>query len=331
MRIGKIISIFFLFISLFGEVLATDHDHDRILRAFQECIEWDIEDIVISSIDGGLTNTNYKVTVNGTPYFFRLSSQQNALLNISLYNEYEASKAASDAAIGPKIIAYCPQEAILVTEFITPVNTKVDAKDLEMQRRFCESIRALHALKITLSEKFCPYETIELYRKNALQIGVVLPEAVEETILPLIEKIRLTIEENSIWVPCHNDLHAGNLLDDGEKIWLIDWEYAAMGDPLFDVAAIASVEGFTDEETEHLLKTYLRRDSVTKEELRSFLFKCALVDIRFGFWCFLQASISSLEYDFVKDGKSYFKNGLEKLRAITENDSKNKIVLAISH
>jgi thiamine kinase-like enzyme len=308
------------FLLLFGYLSAADittaTDTDRIYRAVQYVPEWKNENLSISPLEGGLTNPNYKVYINGIPYFFRLGIVQNTLLNTSLEMEYATSMAAGAAGIAPKIISYCPQEGVLVSEFIETAVSKIDVRNLDQQRRYCATIRSLHSLKATFPRKLCPYETIELYRKNAIEIGASLPKFVEEAILPLIHQIRSTLDDKVSFVPCHNDLHSGNFLDDGIFVWLIDWEYAAMGDPLFDLATLPSVEGFSDSEMEALLRTYLGQDSLSKEEIRSFLFKCALSDVRWGLWCYLQDKSSLIEYDFIELGEYFLNKALLRLRSL---------------
>ncbi len=306
-----IFRLLFLFCIFIADLSASDKE--RIFRALQENPEWRSENATLSPISGGLTNQNYKVIINDVPYFFRLGCQENPLLNISLEKEYLAAAAAERLGIAPKILHYSPQECVLISEFI-PASEPLNVRDPEVQRKLCQNLRALHTLKAELPWKLCPFETIELYRKNAVAVGAVLPPILEE-IFPLVEKIRATLNDEAPPVPCHNDLHSGNFLSDGKKIWLIDWEYAAMGDPLFDLATLVSVENLTDGEAELLLQNYCQR-MISEEEARSFLFKCALADLRWGIWFYLQDKISSIDANFLEEGEFYLSKCLKRLQTL---------------
>lgn len=274
---------------------------------------------VIVPLSGGLTNANYKLIMNGVSFFARQSASVNELLNISLDKEYQASKAAGDAGIAPKVMLYSPQNGVLVTDFIDTAGKKVDLRDPEQMDRFCTSIRALHALPVILPGKLSPMDTIERYIKHAEEAGAIIPEMVA----PLIEQLKgMQSDEEVQEAPCHNDLHAGNCLDDGERMLLIDWEYAAMGDPLFDLATLVSVEKFNVAELTQLLKNYLQKDSVSEEEIRNFCFKCALADARWGVWNLLQNQVSTIEFDYYEAALEYLESSTERLKNLNIHTKK---------
>lgn len=300
--------------SQFLDSVHTDSDHDRIVLALQEEPEWCFQEVSIVPVDGGLTNPNYKVTIGEVPYFFRLGKPCNELLNLALANEYEAVKEASEHGIAPSIAHFSPQEAILVSEFID--GAAVSLRSPDAQKRLCKALRQLHGIKRVLSRKLCPFESIALYKKNALEAGAVFPDFVEKELLPLLEKVRKAIPLKKTHVFCHNDLHSGNCLECGEKIWLIDWEYAAMGDPLFDLATLASVEKFDDAEMEELLQNYLEREHVPRELIRYFQFQRALADARWGFWYYLQDRISSIDFFFIPPGEEHLRTCFSRLKSL---------------
>jgi thiamine kinase-like enzyme len=293
--------------NLFGEEL------DRIYRFLEESSLIKTENVSIAPIDGGLTNLNYKVTLGEIPYFFRLGTEENLRLRTSLEDEYQATHLAASLAICPKIMGYSRKENLLVFEFIE-TSKSVDTRDPKMQKKICETLCLLHSLKVKLPKKLCPYDIIEHYRKNALDVGAVLPPLLEE-IFPLVEQFK----ENTEWseAACHNDLHQANFLDDGKKLWIIDWEYAALGDPFFDLATLVSTDQLSDSEAKDLLEIYLKRKA-SKRELKSFLFKSALADLRWGLWYSLQSKISPIEYDFTQGGESCLKNAFARLKRLKE-------------
>ncbi len=300
----------------------TDSNYERIAHALQEHPEWCFQDVDVIPMEGGLTNPNYKVIIGGVPYFFRLGTPCNSLLNTTLENEYQAIKVASERGIAPLIAHFSPQEAILVSEFIG--GAKVSLRDQCAQKRLCRSLRQLHEIETALARKMCPFEIIALYRKNALEAGAVFPKFVEAELLPLIERLRSSIPLSGKQVFCHNDLHSGNCLDHAEKMWLIDWEYAAMGDPLFDLATLASVENFNEDEMEELLQNYLQMKQVPSEIVRYFRFQRALVDARWGFWYYLQDRISTIDYAFLPPGERHLCDCLKRLKSLASEPSRDQ-------
>jgi thiamine kinase-like enzyme len=96
--------------------------------------------------------------------------------------------------------------------------------------------------------------------------------------------------------PCHNDLLAGNLIDDGKKIRIIDWEYAAMGDPFFDLGNYAANQELGPEASRFLLKEYLGK--VKRDDVERLALHRLASDLREAFWGFAQAGVSRLDFDF---------------------------------
>ena len=80
--------------------------------------DWQGKNISIETLSGGLTNTNYKVTVDGTPFFVRVPGESTELLAVDRKNEHFNSKAAAEAGVGPKVLYHLPEYNVMVLEFI---------------------------------------------------------------------------------------------------------------------------------------------------------------------------------------------------------------------
>ena len=72
----------------------------------------------VQRLSGGLTNTNFKVLVNGTPFFVRVPGESTELLAVDRKNEYFNAKAAAEAGVGPKVLYYLPEFQVMVLEFL---------------------------------------------------------------------------------------------------------------------------------------------------------------------------------------------------------------------
>ena len=98
-------------------------------------------------------------------------------------------------------------------------------------------------------------------------------------------------------MPCHNDLLAENFLDSSEKLWLIDWEYAAMGDPLFDLANFVANFELSDSQTMTLMTGYF--GEVDDKTWATVHMMTLASGMREAFWNFLQSAISTIEFDYL--------------------------------
>lgn len=287
-------------LNLFGQ--------ENVLAVIKELNVENSEDVTIEKISGGLTNDNFKVSFAGKAYFFRVSNNENTLLNNSLERDWQITKLISEAGIGPKVIHYSPQNSILVTDFIETKKT-VDLRSFATMHRFCRLLSCLHELQVTFPTEYEPIDALKDDVKRAKAVGVVFPLLLE-TLLKKIDCFHTILPK----VPAHLDLHAGNILDQGEKLFLIDWEYAAMADPFFDLATLASAENFSDLKMRALLDIYLERNPLD-EEIHYFYKMRILADLRWAVWCYIQAKISPLDEPFEAMGNIYLRTSLKRVNS----------------
>ncbi len=99
-------------------------------------------------------------------------------------------------------------------------------------------------------------------------------------------------------VLCHNDLLAANFLDDGQDLWLVDWEYAGMGHPMFDLANLATNGGFSEDEEADLLRYYQGEDSVSPRDLMELRILRRISLLREVLWALIQTVASDIEFDY---------------------------------
>jgi len=104
-------------------------------------------------------------------------------------------------------------------------------------------------------------------------------------------------------VACHNDLLPANFIDDGQRLWLLDWEYAGMGDRYFDLANLSVNNGFGDEEDELLLTSYF--GSYTPAMWARLKLMRILSDLREGMWGMVQWGVATLDFDYAAYGRQH--------------------------
>ncbi len=313
----------FLFLH-FSALQAEDDPLDKIIRISTQLSDSQSALASIHALgggqSGGLTNLNFKVDIDSHSYFIRCSCSQNHLLGSSMEMEWRCSKMASAAGLAPKTLLYDSDEGILVTDFVETHGKDVNLRDPSSLLKFCALVKNLHNLDIEFPNQFCPFESIGSYVKNALEAGAEIPDVVFSKLLPLIVRLKPKVKAISQTAPCHLDLHHGNVLDDGDRMWLIDWEYSAMGDPYFDLATVASTENFSDREMQQLLQTYLGGKRPEPEEFSRLYLMRILADARWALWCYLQAKISPIDFEFKCWGKDFLEQSLIRLDQVFPED-----------
>lgn len=249
----------------------------------------------VEKIEGGLTNHNFKVIFPKQTYFVRLASANGALLGLDLEREIACTNAAAELGIAPGIILYSPKERAIALPFIDAPPPK---KNRAGYQRLLTTLRKLHQSGVAFPTLFCPYRAIEDYYWHAtkLRAGQNIPDVPE--ILTIVHEIRSVIPQFRELSPCHLDLFNLNFLDDGQKIWIVDWEYSAMADPLFDLATLISSDRLSLSQMEELLELYL--GCPMAEDYAYLFLLCILADIRWWLWNYIQVEISDIPVPYLE-------------------------------
>src|SRR6185503_16870715 len=107
--------------------------------------DWKNKEISIASLSGGLTNSNFKVEVDGILYFVRVPGESTELLAVNRENEYHNSKAAFEAGVGPKVLYHLPEYSVMVLEFLNGRTMSKDSlNEAGMPTRMAEAIQKLN-------------------------------------------------------------------------------------------------------------------------------------------------------------------------------------------
>ena len=251
---------------------------------------WPGRDARIEPLSGGITNRNFKVEVGGEKYVLRIGGRDTELLGIDRYNEHEASIAAARVGIAPEVLRY--QSGYLVTRFIEGESGRIDSVEevARMLRRFHDSKR--------IGGRFDAFRVVDAYRATAIEHGVPVPVDYEPAheLARAIEKLRSGVPQR----PCHNDLLAANFINDGTRLWIVDWEYAGMGDPAFDLANFAVSNGLDEDGDRALLDAYGGGGPDVHVLMRY------MSDFREAMWGVVQQAISELDFDFAAYAGEHF-------------------------
>ena len=250
----------------------------------------------VEPLPGGLTNRNYKVTTPQGTFVARIWSRGD-LLAINRDHEHRNSVAAAAAGVGAPVVAYRPEHGLLVLGYINGRTFRnEDLADPVTIPRVAAACRRLHAGP-RFAAAFDMFAVQRRYLDVATGHGFAVP-AGYAGLMPQVTAARraLAVRDEGT-VPCHNDLLAANFIDDGEKIWLIDYEYAGNNDPCFELGNIAAECGLPADTLAALVREYYGGFSLRNKVARAQI----LGQIgRYGWtlWGAIQHASSPIEFDF---------------------------------
>ena len=280
---------------------------DTLVAALGRLPELAGRELVLTALSGGITNRNFLVTIPGASdrYVIRLAGNDTHLLGISREVEHAATVAAAGVGVGPEVTAFIRPEGYLVTRFIegSPVSDAAVRRP-ETLERVAASLRRIHDGP-PIPGLFVPLRIVEAYRALAAARGVPIPPEYELA-AAIGRRIELACLASPLEPrPCHNDLLNANFIDDGVRIRIVDWEYAGMGDPFFDLGNFSINHELTPEQDAHLLRAYDGGEPRPGRLARLTLMR-VVSDFREAMWGVLQQGISTLDVDFVGYSTEHF-------------------------
>ena len=258
---------------------------------------WEQQHIDLAPLHGGITNTNFVATVDGQRAVVRVPGERTELLGIDRANEAEAAIRAAELGIGPAVLGKLPDIGTLITALVpgrhlepTPFTGRLP-EVVELLRTFHDSG--------PLQGGFPIHRVVEWHARDASSYGVVPPTSYGR-LHQQSRRIEAAFAAAPLpTVPCHNDLLPGNLLfeHDGDRVWLLDFEYAGMNDRFFDLGNLSVNCGLDTAGDQQLLRLYF--GEVTPSRWARLQLMKMMSEFREGMWAVVQQAISTLDTDFV--------------------------------
>ncbi len=260
-------------------------------------------------LSGGITNVNFVVEDSGQKYVVRIGADIPEH-QVMRFNELAASRAAAAAGISPRVIYAAP--GVLVLEFIE--GKTLEPEDLRSRAMLARVLPLLRACHREIPQylrgpvlSFWVFHVLRDYAhtlraRNSRMVNR-LPE-----LLAAAEALEQTVGNIEL-VFGHNDLLAANFIDDGEKIWLIDWDYAGFNSPLFDLGGLASNNELMPDDERWLLEKYYQRPLDDQLQHRYQAMKCASL-LREAMWSMVSEIYSELNFDY----QAYTAENLERFQ-----------------
>lgn len=245
--------------------------HLELLREIvQDCLG--IETSLIRDISpiGGMTNKNYKVITADQVYVLRIPGNGTDKM-ISRTAEIKNASLAHEIGVDAELIYFNEVTGIKISKFIDNAQTlsAEASKKPYVMKKICEVLNKLHKCGLTMENEFQVYEKIDEYEclLNNLKGDYYDDYSQVKNQVILLKEIMQQLDVEL--VPCHNDTLAENFIkDENERFYLIDWEYAGMNDPMWDIAAHCLESQFNEDEEELFLNTYFNSVPGEKYKIR---------------------------------------------------------------
>src|SRR5581483_4668386 len=259
-----------------GETVQAAEERVRRLKCW-------LEPVVPVRIKGGITNANFLVEHQGHKYFVRIGDDI-PVHQVMRFNELSAGRAAAECGLSPKVVHF--EKGALVFDFIEGKTfTAADVRDPANLFRVLELVKTCHrVMPAHIRGPAVIFWVFHVLRDYAHSLRdaqsrhlPALPRLME-----IAQRLEDTVGPIDI-VYGHNDLLPTNLMDDGKRLWLIDWDYAGFNSPLFDLANLCSNSEVGIEDERAVLERYFER-SVDADLNRSYqAMKCASL-LREAMW-----------------------------------------------
>jgi len=268
--------------------------------------------LVVEELTGGLTNRNYKVTVGDDAYVVRVAGAGSGALAIDRDDEYRNSVVAAESGVGAPVVEYLPDESVLVIGFLEGrTYTDADFQLPGVLDRVADACRRLHGGGRFVND-FDMFEIQAGYLRHVLDHGYRLPDDYLDH-ADQVARIRAAMAVRAApTVACNNDLLAGNFIDDGDRIHLIDYEYAGNNDACFELGNIGSECHLDDDQLGYLVDAYFGRHLVHK--VARARLHGLMSQYGWTLWASIQDGASDIDFDFWTWGLEKYERAVATFR-----------------
>ena len=266
----------------------------------------------VRELAGGLTNRNYRVDTPDGSYVVRISDPASGALAIDRDHEFRNSQIAAGTGVGAPVHAWVPAESALVIGYIDGRTfTDDDFGSPGVLDRVAAACRRLHDGPRFVND-FDMFDIQAGYQRIVVGHGYRLPDGYLDH-APAVARLREALATRAEpTVACNNDLLAGNFIDDGTDIRLIDYEYAGNNDPCFELGNIWSECHLTLDQLEHLVTAYYGRprpDRVARARLLGLMGQYG-----WTLWASIQEATSDIDFDFWSWGMEKYERAVATFR-----------------
>jgi thiamine kinase-like enzyme len=258
----------------------------------------DLQKAKISRL-GGLTNLVFRLDLDGRSYCLRVPGKGTEEY-INRANEERAARGAARAGVSPDVLYFDSRTGLMVTVFLGDTVTMSPQHFKERKgspARAALAFRRLHRSGAVFPFRFELFSMIDGYLKVLAEKEVDFPAGYHD-VLKEAETVRTALAANSLpVVACHCDPLAENFLDTGERMWVVDWEYSGMNDPLWDLGDLSVEAAFDPAQEREMIEAYFGGAPSPAEIGRIVIYK-AMCDLLWTLWGLIQHANKNPADDF---------------------------------
>jgi thiamine kinase-like enzyme len=292
---------------------------DRVMDALREAAQFtDVESANSITRLGGLTNLVHRVEVGDASVIVRISgegTEEYIDRSVELHN----ACAAAHAGVSPEVLFARPETGLMISRAVLDIETMSPAL---FQTRAGSPARAgrvlskLHNSGEVFEFRFELFSMIDDYLKILCTKDVDLPEGYHSVVAAAKPVKAILAQADVPLAPCHCDPLCENFLDDGQVMWIVDWEYSGMNDPLWDVGDLSVEAGLDATQDAELLASYFARSPTAAEMGRMVIYK-AMCDLLWTLWGLIQHADGNEAEDFW----SYATRRFERCKTLMQSPS----------
>ena len=275
---------------------------------------------------GGLTNLVHRVVMGDRSVIVRIPGEgTEAYINraVEAHNAYAAAR----AGVSPQVVYAEPDSGLMITETVPDIETMTP--DLFKSRkgspaRAGAALAKLHNSGETFEFRFELFAMIDDYLNVLSTKDVALPDGYHDVVNAAKPIKEVLSKANIALAPCHCDPLCENFLDDGKVMWIVDWEYSGMNDPLWDLGDLSVEAGMNAAQDAEMLHAYFGRAPNAAEQGRMVIYK-AMCDLLWTLWGLIQLADNNPAEDFWAYATARF----ARCRALMQDESFNSHVDAV--
>lgn len=279
-----------------------------IEEAVQLIDVWHGKALDIQVMPGGITNQNFRVNVDDQSYFVSIPGASTELLAVDQDNKYYNTLAAAAVGVGPQVMHHLPDHQVMVLEFIQgETMTPAAMAAPGMPDRLVRALQKLHTGARFLKD-------FNVFRLAEFYLGILdkhqwrIPDGCRRR-LAALDRMESAVGRFALTsVPCTNDLVAENIIDDGEKLRLIDFDYSGNNDPCFELGNACQELQYSEHQYAELCGAYF---GMPRPHLLARMHIYAIMsDVIWTLWGFIQLQISQLDLDFLSYANARWERAL---------------------
>lgn len=235
---------------------------------------------------GGMTNRNYLITTKGRRYVLRKSGEGTSEI-INRSNEIENCSKVKSLGIDANLLVFNKETGVKITEYIEKAQTLNPDTIVLYLDKVAKILRKLHSANVEFNNRFDVFKEIEKYEKLSIELNGKFYEGYADIKKKVLELKKKMEKLNIQLVSCHNDTVPENFVRSNDRVYLIDWEYSGINDPMWDLAAASIESRMKKVDEEKLLYFYFNREATKEEKLRLHINKI-YQDFLWSIWTILK-------------------------------------------